>query len=191
MIVLGLLSVFYLFPTAFGLLGRAFAPDLAQTGQADALVLLLPGQLVGGTAGDLLTALVIAGAFAAFLSTSSGLVVSLAGRDQPGPVRRQRARLPHRGRDLVVRAAGRGARDGVAGARRQRRARVRVHRVDALPDADARHLVARTHRAGAIAGMVTGAVLCGGAMVAGAGLVPDARPGWRSPPPGRCRQPLP
>ncbi|WP_022892779.1 cation acetate symporter [Agromyces subbeticus] len=78
-IVLVLLSVFYLFPTAFGLLGRAFAPDLAASGEADALVLLLPGRLVPGIGGELLTALVIAGAFAAFLSTSSGLVVSLAG----------------------------------------------------------------------------------------------------------------
>ena len=78
-IVLAMLSVFYLFPTAFGLLGRAFAPDLAASGDADALVLLLPGRLVAGPLGDLLTALVIAGAFAAFLSTSSGLVVSLAG----------------------------------------------------------------------------------------------------------------
>jgi cation/acetate symporter len=78
-IVLVLLSVFYLFPTAFGFLGRAFAPDLAASGQSDALILLLPDRLVPGPVGQLLTALVIAGAFAAFLSTSSGLVVSLAG----------------------------------------------------------------------------------------------------------------
>lgn len=79
LIVLGLLSVFYLFPTAFGLLGRAFAPDLAAPGEADALILVLPDRLVPGPLGQLLTAFVIAGAFAAFLSTSSGLVVSLAG----------------------------------------------------------------------------------------------------------------
>jgi Na+(H+)/acetate symporter ActP len=79
LIVLGLLSVFYLFPTAYGLVARVFAPGLARTHQADAMVLLLPGQLVGGPAGDLLSALVVAGAFAAFLSTTSGLVVSLAG----------------------------------------------------------------------------------------------------------------
>jgi cation/acetate symporter len=79
LIVLGLLSVFYLFPVAFGVLGRFFAPDLATAGEADALVLLLPGRLIPGAVGDLLTALVIAGAFGAFLSTSSGLVVSLAG----------------------------------------------------------------------------------------------------------------
>ena len=79
LIVLGLLSVFYLFPTMFGILGRFFAPDLATSGEADALVLLLPSRLLPGPGGDLLTALVIAGAFGAFLSTSSGLVVSLAG----------------------------------------------------------------------------------------------------------------
>ncbi|MDJ0319766.1 cation acetate symporter [Pseudarthrobacter sp. PS3-L1] len=79
LIVLGLLSVFYLFPTLYGLIARIYAPDLARAGQADAVVLLLPGRLVGGTAGDLLSALVVAGAFAAFLSTTSGLVVSLAG----------------------------------------------------------------------------------------------------------------
>jgi cation/acetate symporter len=79
LIVLALLSAFYLFPTLFGLLGRSFAPDLASAGEADALVLVLPDRLVPGVAGDLLTALVIGGAFAAFLSTSSGLVVSVAG----------------------------------------------------------------------------------------------------------------
>ena len=53
-----------------------------------------PGELVGGTAGDLLSALVVAGAFAAFLSTTSGLVVSLAGVISQDLLRRQRAGLP-------------------------------------------------------------------------------------------------
>jgi cation/acetate symporter len=79
LIVLALLSLFYVFPTIIGLLGRMLAPDLAEPTAADALVLLLPGRLVPGVLGDALTALVIAGAFGAFLSTSSGLVVSLAG----------------------------------------------------------------------------------------------------------------
>lgn len=79
LIVLGLLAVFYLFPTIYGVLGRAFLPDVAASGYPDATVLLLPGTLVGGLAGDMLSALVVAGAFAAFLSTTSGLVVSLAG----------------------------------------------------------------------------------------------------------------
>ncbi|HXD28335.1 MAG TPA: cation acetate symporter [Arthrobacter sp.] len=78
-IVLGLLSVFYLFPTVLGVLGRVHLPELALAGNADATVLLLPERIVGGTAGNLLTAVVIGGAFAAFMSTTSGLVVSLAG----------------------------------------------------------------------------------------------------------------
>ncbi|MBG6224017.1 Na+(H+)/acetate symporter ActP [Arthrobacter sp. CAN_A2] len=78
-LVLGLLSVFYLFPTVYGILGRIHTPELAAGGAADATVLLLPGRIFDGATGDLLSALVTAGAFAAFLSTTSGLVVSLAG----------------------------------------------------------------------------------------------------------------
>jgi Na+(H+)/acetate symporter ActP len=77
--VLCLVSVFYLVPTVYGALGRVYTPELLLTGRTDATVLLLPGRLVGGVAGDLLGALVTAGAFAAFLSTSSGLAVSVAG----------------------------------------------------------------------------------------------------------------
>ena len=62
-----------------GALGRRFVPDLLLTGQTDATVLLLPERLVGGLGGQLLGALVTAGAFAAFLSTASGLTVSVAG----------------------------------------------------------------------------------------------------------------
>ena len=44
------------------------------------MVLLLPGAALGdGITGRLLAALVAAGAFAAFLSTSSGLLTSVAG----------------------------------------------------------------------------------------------------------------
>jgi Na+(H+)/acetate symporter ActP len=77
--VLGLLGVFYLLPTIYGVLGRLYTPELLMTGEADAVVLKLPGQLVGGVAGELLGALVTAGAFAAFLSTSSGLAMSVTG----------------------------------------------------------------------------------------------------------------
>ncbi|MFI7439772.1 sodium/solute symporter [Nonomuraea indica] len=76
LVVLTLLGAFYLLPALYGWLGRLYVPDLART---DAVVLTLPGRMVGGTLGDLLTALVTAGAFAAFLSTSSGLTVSVAG----------------------------------------------------------------------------------------------------------------
>jgi Na+(H+)/acetate symporter ActP len=77
--VVALLGAFYLFPAVYGALGRVYAPQLLLTGQTDAVVLVLPGALVGGTGGEVLSALTAAGAFAAFLSTSSGLAVSVAG----------------------------------------------------------------------------------------------------------------
>ncbi|GAA3447823.1 cation acetate symporter [Planomonospora venezuelensis] len=76
LVVLSLLGAFYLLPAVYGALGRIYTPGLERS---DTVVLTLPGTLVGGVAGDLLTALVTAGAFAAFLSTSSGLTVSVAG----------------------------------------------------------------------------------------------------------------
>ncbi|MBW3640312.1 MAG: cation acetate symporter [Actinobacteria bacterium] len=79
LVVLGLLGVFYLVPTVYGALGRLYTPELLLTGRTDAVVLALPGALIGGLGGDLLEALLVAGAFAAFLSTSSGLLVSTAG----------------------------------------------------------------------------------------------------------------
>ncbi|MEO6715045.1 MAG: cation acetate symporter [Mycobacteriales bacterium] len=79
LIVLLLLGAFYLFPAVYGVLGRTFAPELYLTGQTDSVVLVLPRIVVGGLAGELLGALVAAGAFAAFLSTASGLLISVAG----------------------------------------------------------------------------------------------------------------
>ncbi|HEY1595339.1 MAG TPA: cation acetate symporter [Thermoleophilaceae bacterium] len=77
--VLGLLGIFYLFPTVYGLLGRALAPGLYVTGETDSVVLRLPHLAWPGVPGNLLSALTAAGAFAAFLSTASGLLVSIAG----------------------------------------------------------------------------------------------------------------
>jgi Na+(H+)/acetate symporter ActP len=79
LIVLALLGTFYLLPTVYGVLGRIYASDLVAAGRADTVVLELPGRMLGGGAGELLAALVTAGAFAAFLSTSSGLTMSIAG----------------------------------------------------------------------------------------------------------------
>jgi len=77
--VLLLLGLFYLFPTILGALSRMYVPELLLTGQTDAAVLRLPSAMVPGVAGQVIGAVVLAGAFAAFLSTSSGLLVSLAG----------------------------------------------------------------------------------------------------------------
>ena len=78
-VVVVLLSSFYLLPTLYGVFGRHYVPDLLLTGHTDATVLLLPQRMISGEAGVLLGALVTAGAFAAFLSTASGLTVSVAG----------------------------------------------------------------------------------------------------------------
>ncbi|MDT5266174.1 MAG: hypothetical protein QOI90_2800 [Mycobacterium sp.] len=77
--VIVLLSLFYLFPTLLGVFARQFVPQLLITGTADAAVLLLPSAAIGGMGGAGLAALVAAGAIAAFLATSSGLLVSIAG----------------------------------------------------------------------------------------------------------------
>ncbi|RZU33963.1 cation acetate symporter [Blastococcus saxobsidens] len=77
--VLALLGVFYLLPPVYGGLGRLYAPDLIASGRTDSVVLELPARMLAGTLGDLLSALTTAGAFAAFLSTSSGLTVAVAG----------------------------------------------------------------------------------------------------------------
>jgi cation/acetate symporter len=77
--VLAMLSVFYLMPTAYGVLGRVYASDLVASGRSDSVVLTLPDRMLGGSAAIVLTAFLGAGAFAAFLSTSSGLVVSISG----------------------------------------------------------------------------------------------------------------
>ena len=77
--VLGLLGLFYLFPFVYGLLGRALVPSLYVTGDTDSVVLQLPHAAVPGIGGEILAAIVAAGAFAAFTSTSSGLLVSISG----------------------------------------------------------------------------------------------------------------
>ncbi|MFI5982999.1 cation acetate symporter [Streptomyces sp. NPDC051555] len=79
LVVLGLVGTFYLLPPVYGALGRIYAPELAFTGDTDAAVLVLPARMVGGLLGELLGALLAAGAFAAFLSTASGLTMAVAG----------------------------------------------------------------------------------------------------------------
>ncbi|WP_067438632.1 sodium/solute symporter [Nocardioides jensenii] len=74
-VVLALLSAFYLLPPVYAALGRVYGAEA----NADVIVLDLPKLMVPGTGGELLSALVTAGAFAAFLSTSSGLSVAVAG----------------------------------------------------------------------------------------------------------------
>jgi cation/acetate symporter len=74
--VLLLLGAFYVLPPIYGVLGRRWLPGVTNT---DAIVLSLPSAALHGVGGDILTGVLAAGAFAAFLSTSSGLVLSVAG----------------------------------------------------------------------------------------------------------------
>nr|WP_211178015.1 cation acetate symporter [Pseudonocardia acidicola] len=79
-VVLALLGVFYVLVTLVGALSRLYTPQLLVNGQTDAAVLLLPSAVLGGGwAGVVFGGVVAAGAWAAFLSTSSGLLVSIAG----------------------------------------------------------------------------------------------------------------
>jgi cation/acetate symporter len=94
LVVLALLGMFYLLPPLYGALGRVYADALVAAGRTDVLVLELPRLMVPGPLGEVLTSLVTAGAFAAFLSTSSGLAIAVAGvlgQDVTGrPVRGRR-----------------------------------------------------------------------------------------------------
>lgn len=78
--VLAMLGAFYLLPTLLGALSRLYVPQLLVSGQTDAAILRLPAAALGENwLATALGGLVAAGAWAAFLSTSSGLVVSVAG----------------------------------------------------------------------------------------------------------------
>ena len=77
--VIGLLGAFYLLPPVYGVLGRLHLPVLPAGVRSDSIVLRLPGLVVPGVPGELLTALLAGGAFAAFLSTASGLAMSVTG----------------------------------------------------------------------------------------------------------------
>ena len=83
--VMILIGVFYVFPPIFGVLGRNLMPEL-YTGLAgvkgtDAVVLRLPTLISQkyGIVGSILSGITCAGAFAAFMSTFSGLLVSMTG----------------------------------------------------------------------------------------------------------------
>ncbi|MGH3823666.1 MAG: cation acetate symporter [Pseudonocardiaceae bacterium] len=79
LLVLALLGVFYLFPMASGWLARLYVPELLAAGNTDAALLLLPHAMLDGWPGLLLGGLIAAGAFAAFVSAATGVVVSVAG----------------------------------------------------------------------------------------------------------------
>ncbi|WP_055489423.1 cation acetate symporter [Streptomyces sp. TP-A0356] len=78
-VTLALLGLFYLAPAAYGLLGRTVVPQLYLTGPTDTVALVLPAAVLGPPWGAALSGVVAAGAYAAFLATSSGLLLVVAG----------------------------------------------------------------------------------------------------------------
>jgi cation/acetate symporter len=93
-ITVGMLGVFYLFPAVYGLLGAVLLPELYLSGGTDTVVVALPARVDGGWVGTMFTALLTAGAFAAFLATSLGLLLAVSGALShdlvPGTLRRLR-----------------------------------------------------------------------------------------------------
>jgi cation/acetate symporter len=82
--VMILIGVFYVFPPVFGVIGRNLMPELYSGVGAkgtDKVVLELPTLLAAkhGVLGSILSGITCAGAFAAFMSTFSGLLVSMTG----------------------------------------------------------------------------------------------------------------
>ncbi len=82
--VMILIGVFYVFPPVIGVLGRNFMPELYNGLGAkgtDKIVLELPTLIRAqyGMLGSVLSGIACAGAFAAFMSTFSGLLVSMTG----------------------------------------------------------------------------------------------------------------
>jgi Na+(H+)/acetate symporter ActP len=82
--VMILIGIFYVFPPMFGVIGRDLMPELYSGVGAkgtDKVVLELPTLLnaKSGVLGSILSGITCAGAFAAFMSTFSGLLVSMTG----------------------------------------------------------------------------------------------------------------
>lgn len=82
--VMILIGVFYVFPPVIGVIGRNFLPELYNGLGAkgtDKIVLELPTLIRAkyGVLGSVLSGIACAGAFAAFMSTFSGLLVSMTG----------------------------------------------------------------------------------------------------------------
>ena len=76
--VMVLIGAFYFFTPIWGALGRANLPSLYANNKTDSVVIALP-KAIGGIWGDILSGITSAGAFAAFMSTFSGLLVSMSG----------------------------------------------------------------------------------------------------------------
>ncbi len=77
--VMVMLGSFYVFPPVWGAMGRNVLPTLYANNTTDAVVIRLPTVLGSPLWGQVLIGITSAGAFAAFMSTFSGLLVSMSG----------------------------------------------------------------------------------------------------------------
>jgi cation/acetate symporter len=77
--VMVMLGAFYVFTPMWGSLGRAYMPILYASNAHDSAIIKLPTMLGNETLGHMLAGITSAGAFAAFMSTFSGLLVSMSG----------------------------------------------------------------------------------------------------------------
>lgn len=110
--VMVLLGAFYVFTPIWGALGRAFSPELYASTQTDVVVLKLPTLIENKMLGEILGAITAAGAFAAFMSTFSGLLVSMSGafaHDIYGKILRPTSTPDQQRRAFQIAAIGVGA----------------------------------------------------------------------------------
>lgn len=77
--VMVMLGAFYVFTPIWGSLGREIIPGLYASNLTDVVVIKLPTMLQNKLLGEILSGVTSAGAFAAFMSTFSGLLVSMSG----------------------------------------------------------------------------------------------------------------
>lgn len=77
--VMVMLGAFYVFTPIWGTVGRALMPSLYAGNATDLVVIKLPTMLENKVLGQVLSGVTSAGAFAAFMSTFSGLLVSMSG----------------------------------------------------------------------------------------------------------------
>lgn len=103
--VLLFVGIFAVFPIMLAVLSRLYVPRLLVTGETDTALLLLPSAMLGGgLAGQIVTAVLVAGIFSAVLAAASGLVFSVAGVISTG-VLPERLRKQQLGAVLVAAAA--------------------------------------------------------------------------------------
>ena len=106
--VMVMLGLFYAFTPLWGTMGRTLLPILYANNTTDAVTIRLP-TILGGTLGQVLSGVTSAGAFAAFMSTFSGLLLSMSGafaHDVYGRILRPEASVESRLRAFKLAALG-------------------------------------------------------------------------------------